>query len=414
MTSRPSLSPGPVAEHRPVGYFVHHHGHGHARRCVAITRELHPRPVTIFCARPEIFPCLPANAEIIPIPDFHGKQARSAQLHEQPACVALDCAPVGVSAIRGTGGIIAAWLARADPVLFVVDVSAELALLGRICSVPVVKIRMHGDRNDPAHHAAYSACTAMLAPYSETLEQTDWPDHFRQRTFYTGGLLDTHKPVPDREEARRRLGLPEEQQIFVAVAGNGGVGTPIAPVTLAARAYPDALWLTVGKTVRYGHETDFANLRDVGWVDDVTDYLAAADVVIATPGDTLSHEVARVGRPLVCIPEWCYYDEQVCKAEALALRNFAVYAPRWPASFAQWRQLVNKALLCDLKGQRALVDDQAAVRAARFLEGLIADLWENSAPDELAIRRSLIRCEPIPARDMVATSSTGESMSDAS
>src|SRR5690554_4554600 len=103
MTSRPSLSPGPVAEHRPVGYFVHHHGHGHARRCVAITRELHPRPVTIFCARPEIFPWLPANAEIITIPDFHGKQARSAQLHEQPACVALDCAPVGVSAIRGTG-----------------------------------------------------------------------------------------------------------------------------------------------------------------------------------------------------------------------------------------------------------------------------------------------------------------------
>ncbi len=96
------------------------------------------------------------------------------------------------------------------------------------------------------------------------------------------------------------------------------------------------------------------------------------------------------------------------------MRNLAVYAPRWPASFAQWRQLVDKALLCDLDGQRALVDDQAAAHAARFLEGLIADLWENSAPDELATQRPFIRCQPIPARDLVATNSAGESMSDAS
>lgn len=368
---------------RPIGYFVHHHGHGHARRCLAIARAIHPRPVTIFCARPEIFARMPDNAEVIRIPDFHGKQARSKQLHNQPPCLALDCAPVGVSALRGTGGIIADWLARVDPALFIVDVSAELALLGRICSVPVVKIRMHGDREDAAHQAAYSACTAILAPFSGVLEQGDWPDHLRQRTFYSGGLIDTSKPVPERAEARQKLGLPEDQQIFVVVAGNGGVGIPIAPVTLAARAYPTALWLTVGKTVRYGHETDFANLVDIGWVDDVSDYLAAADVVIATPGDTLTHEIARVGRPLICIPEWCYYDEQACKAQALSARNMAVYSPRWPASFTQWRTLVDKAGHCDLTAQRELVDDQAAERAAVWLEGLIQDLWRQSAPDEL-------------------------------
>lgn len=397
MTSQPPLANEPSLSRRPVGYFVHHHGHGHAKRCLAIAQELHPRPVTIFCARPEIFPQLPDNAEVIRIPDFHGKQARSTKLHEQPACLALDCAPVGVSAIRGTGSIIAAWLARQDPVLFIVDVSAELALLGRICSVPVVKIRMHGDREDAAHQAAYSACAAMLAPYSEALEQADWPDHFRKRTFYTGGLIDTRKPVPDKAEARARLGLPQDRQIFVAVAGNGGVGIPIAPVTIAARAYPDALWLTVGKTVRYGHETDFANLQDVGWVNNVSDYLAAADVVIATPGDTLSHEVARVGRPLVCIPEWCYYDEQACKAEVLSASNLAVYSQRWPASFRQWRELVDKALQCDLAAQRELVDDQAARKAAEFLEDLIRELWLDSAPDELAAERHHRKYQSVPA-----------------
>ena len=396
MSSQQSLTTDTDLSRRPVGYFVHHHGHGHAKRCLAIAQELHPRPVTIFCARPEIFPNLPANAEVVRIPDFHGKQARSTQLHNQPACLALDCAPVGVSAIRGTGGIIAAWLARVDPALFIVDVSAELALLGRICSVPVVKIRMHGDREDAAHQAAYSACAAMLAPYSEELEQADWPDHLRKRTFYSGGLIDTRKPVPEKAEARKKLGLPGEQQLFVVVAGNGGVGIPIAPVTLAARAYPDALWLTVGKSVRYGHETDFANLVDVGWVDNVSDYLAAADVVIATPGDTLTHEIARVGRPLICIPEWCYYDEQACKAQALSTRNLAVYSPRWPASFSQWRTLVNEAYQCDLSGQRELVDNHAAQRAAGFLEELIQDLWQQSAPDELVDERYTDKYQPVP------------------
>ena len=398
---------------RPVGYFVHHHGHGHAKRCLAIAQEMHPRPVTIFCAKPEIFPDLPDNAEVVQIPDFHGKQARSEQLHKEPACLALDCAPVGVSAIRGSGGIIASWLAREDPVLFIVDVSAELALLGRICSVPVVKIRMHGDREDAAHQAAYSACAAMLAPYSEVLEQQDWPEHFRKRTFYTGGLIDTRKPVPDKVAARKQLGLPEDQQIFVAVAGNGGVGVPIAPVTLAARAYPDALWLTVGKTVRYGHETDFANLVDIGWIDNVTDYLAAADVVIATPGDTLTHEIARVGRPLICIPEWCYYDEQACKAEALAAHNLAVYSPRWPASFAQWRALVDRAYQCDVAAQRELVDNQAAKRAAECLEGLIQDLWQESAPDELMGERHTGKFQAVPASVALPESQVEEPLPDA-
>ena len=382
MVSNPDFANDSALSRRPIGYFVHHHGHGHAKRCLAIAHQLNPRPVSIFCAKPEIFSNVPGNAEIIKIPDFHGKKARSEKLHDQPACLALDCAPVGVSAIREASGIIAAWLAQEDPALFVVDVSAELALLSRICSVPVVKIRMHGDRDDAAHQAAYSACAGILAPFDRLLEQADWPDHLRARTFYTGGLIDTRHEVPGKAHARQSLGLPEHQQIFVIVAGNGGVGIPIAPVTLAARAYPNALWITVGKTVRYGHETDFSNLKDVGWVDNVTDYLAAADVIVATPGDTLTHEIARVGRPLICIPEWCYYNEQVRKAEALAAQNLAVYTPTWPASFGQWRTLVEQAQQCEISRQCQLVDDHAANRAAAYLEELIQTLWLESAPDE--------------------------------
>ena len=54
---------------RPFGYFVHHQGRGHAERCAAIARALPPgRPLTIFCARDDIFPPLPQHVERIRIP----------------------------------------------------------------------------------------------------------------------------------------------------------------------------------------------------------------------------------------------------------------------------------------------------------------------------------------------------------
>lgn len=392
-------------DNRPVGYFVHHHGHGHAKRCLAIVTELQPRPVTIFCARPELFPALPPNATVIKIPDFHGKQARSTDLHNQPACKALDCAPVGVSAIRGTGGIIAAWMAKEDPALFIVDVSAELALLGRICSVPVVKVRMHGDRNDQAHDAAYSACVGLLAPYASLIEQEDWPNHYRERTFYSGGLIDASKPLLSKKEAREKLKLSQDERIFLAVSGNGGVGVPLAPITLGARAFPDARWIVMGKTARYGHETDFSNVHDLGWVENVSDYISAADVVIATPGDTLTHEIARVGRPLACIPEWCYYDEQACKGKVLEREKLAAFASTWPASFEQWRQLIAKAEAVDIEGQHSLVNICAAKRAAEYLEGLIQSLWLESVPDELGSKDLVGIASKTPLeQDSIATS----------
>ena len=46
---------------------------------------------------------------------------------------------------------------------------------------------------------------------------------------------------------------------------------------------PDALWLVLGPVHREGHETDFGNLVELGWVPGVTDHIAAADVVLPAP-----------------------------------------------------------------------------------------------------------------------------------
>lgn len=366
--------PYPERAPRPLGIFVHHQGRGHARRCEAIVRAMRPRPVTIFTADPSIL-AGDLDVDVVALPNMIGAQAVAGGLFGTPPPERMHCVPLGVPEITETMGEMVAWCRRERPALMLVDVSAEIAVLMRLLSVPAIKVRMHGDRNDPWHLAAYDACVGLLAPYDEAIEQADYPAFARAKTVYTGGLCPRNERVPDRTEARRRLGLPQDGTVIVAVSGGGGAGTPYAPLTMAARARPDALWLTVGRLHREGHETDFGNLENRGWVANAGDYVAAADIVVASAGDTTVAEIARVGRPFLCVPEWRYFDEQVAKAREMARVGACAMRLAWPASTAQWQEALAEAEAIDLAAQRRLFAPDAAARAAAFIDGWIDRLW---------------------------------------
>ncbi|RZM18025.1 MAG: glycosyl transferase, partial [Sphingomonas sp.] len=350
---------------KPITFFIHHQGRGHANRAMAIIRELPAeRPVSVLCARPELFDGFDRPIDIVPLPNMIGAPVPSPGLFAQPTPEIMHCVPLGVAKTRGTMRTILDHLDDADPALFVVDVSAEIAMLARIASVPAISLRMHGDRLDPGHLGAYQASVGLLAPFDRTLEQDDTPDWVRAATCYTGGLCTTVDAIPSREAAREKLGLDPAQEIIVVLTGGGGAGTPYAPLTMAARAVPNALWLVLGPTHREGHETDFGNLRELGWVAGVTDYIAAADVVIASAGDNTVHEIARVGRPYVCAPEWRYFAEQTRKAERLAEVGAAVMLREWPGALAPWRKILDAAKALDPAALAALYDADAARKAA--------------------------------------------------
>ena len=302
---------------RPIGFFVHHQGRGHARRCEAIIRAMRPRPVTIFTADPSILSD-DLDVEVVALPNMIGAPSTTPGLDALTPPERLHCVPLGVEKITDTMAAMVGWAARERPALMVIDVSAEIALLMRLLSVPAIKIRMHGDRNDSFHLAAYDACVGLLAPFDEAIEQADYPAFARSKTCYTGGLCTTVDAVPDKAEARARLGLAADREVIVAVSGGGGTGTPYAPLTMAARARPQTQWITIGPLHREGHETEFANLENRGWVESPLDYIAAADLVVASAGDNTVTEIARVGRPFLCVPEWRYFDEQVAKAREMA------------------------------------------------------------------------------------------------
>lgn len=363
---------------RPIGYFVHHQGRGHAERAASIVNALPAtRPVTLFCARDDIFPPLNPNVSIVRIPSlFEMPDDAAPALANARTPATLHCAPLGWGSITEAVATITQWFDQARPALFVTDVSAELAQLARIASIPCVTVLQHGQRDDAGHMAAYESAIGILAPYAATLEQSGRPDWMTAKTHYAPGVGIDPAPI-DRAKARRRLGLPEDADIVVVVAGGGGTGTPGTPLTLGARAEPESIWLTIGAVEQEWHATQPGNLRHLGWVDCPELYIAAADRIVSSAGNTTVHMIAAAGRPWIVVPEWRYFDEQVMKARSLATAGAAVMLDHWPGHAGAWVKAWDDAAGLDLDLQGALVDPDAARDTAGWLEAQAEAAWAD-------------------------------------
>ena len=372
---------------RPFGYFVHHQGRGHAERCAAIAHALPVhRPLVIFCARNDIFPALPGNAEIVVIPSlFEPCGDEATTMDHLPTPSTLHCAPLGWPSIRRAMATIVTWFDAADPALMVCDVSAEIAQLSRICSVPHVKVLQHGDRGDAGHQAAYDGAAGLLAPFHAALAQPEWDAAFRARACFAGGLgVDTR--VVEREVARQRIGIDLHEDMILVMSGGGGSGFSQAPLGVGARSRPGARWITIGPVERDWHATQPANLEHRGWVDDAAAYLAAADLVVASTGNTTCQQILAASRPWLAIPEWRYFDEQHRKAEALAAAGVACVRPHLPSSAHAWQQaLAETSARHRPDAQRAMIDHMPAEKAALWLEHLAGTLWPTSADTSTAL-----------------------------
>ncbi|WP_419814177.1 glycosyltransferase [Glacieibacterium sp.] len=366
---------------RPIGYFVHHQGRGHAERCAAIVNALpRDRPVRIFCAQADIFPALPANATITAIPSLFepdGSEAPAMSLVATPET--LHCAPLGWPGIRRAMATLTGFFAAENPVLMICDVSAEIAQLARICSVPHIKILQHGNRGDAGHQAAYDGAVGLIAPYAEALAQPEWSAVMRARTCFAGGLgVDLR--VAEREVARQRIGVASGEQLFVVLSGGGGTGFAQAPIAVGARAFCDARWITIGQIAPDWHATESGNVEHRGWVDNAADYIAAADLVVASTGNTTCQQILAAARPWLAVPEWRYFDEQVRKADALAAAGVAVMRRDLPSSADDWRTSIAEAFAThDPQRQRSMIADEPARETAAWLETLIARLWSPAA-----------------------------------
>ncbi|MDF0541425.1 glycosyltransferase [Sphingobium sp. H39-3-25] len=335
---------------RPIGYYVHHHGAGHLARARAIANASCGRVVLLGTG---------VGSQGIDLADdrldtgaFDGADGS----HCRPD--GLHYAPLDHEGIRSRVAVIARWIDVHRPALMVIDVSVEVAMLARLASVPVVYVRLNGERTDTPHLEAFRGAVALLAPFHQDLEISATPPWVREKTRYLPGVTVASAPKASNAEAT-----------ILIVVGRGGQAGDGEVFAQAARCSPQWRWRVIGSCSMPHHPP--SNLEILGWVRDPDREIAHASLVVGAAGDGLVGSVLAADRPFICIAEDRPYDEQRATARRLGEVGAALVLANWPEP-ERWRALVIDALALPGHARRKLHDPHGVRVAAEWL-GEIAD-----------------------------------------
>ena len=336
----------PSAAARPVAFYVHHHGRGHANRTRLLTeRWATDAPLHVFTSAPEPFRDWTAGELHVLPPDVRPDRDPTLDLLQDRV---LHYAPVDLPGLQLRMATLAKWIAEHRPALFVVDLSVEIALFVRLCGCRTALVRLHGYRDDPAHTAAFRLADYLIAPFPAQLEDAHTPAWVRAKTTYLGTFSRYDHRQETRADCRQQLRLPAAQHIITVITGAGGGARVQRMWREVARATPDWLFLLVGRVGETSAPMP-ANLRYIGFVSDTFLYLRAADVVVGSGGTNTMMEVGAARVPFLSTPEERPFGEQRCKMEALQRLGLTRIVPEHIKP-EEWTGLLEEARNMDVGG----------------------------------------------------------------
>jgi len=330
---------------RPIGYYVHHHGAGHLTRARAIAAKAAGRVVRVGTGIGSLGVDLADDRLESCAYDVVDRSGFRPD--------ALHYAPLDHDGIRSRVATIARWIDAHQPSLIVVDVSVEIAMLARLASVPVIYVRLNGDRTDAPHLEAFRGAVGLLAPFHKDLESSSALPWVREKTRYLPGVTST---PPVRSDPKFRT--------ILVVVGRGGQTGDGETIAQAAAHCPQWHWCVMGPC-SVPHNPP-PNLDLLGWVENPEREIADATLVVGAAGDGLVGSVLAADRPFICLPEKRPFDEQWATARGLSEAGAALVLPHWPAA-ERWPDLIVEALALPSGARRALHDPHGSDAAARWL-----------------------------------------------
>ena len=206
--------PGPAGG-RVIGWYVHHHGHGHLHRALTVAARLAERgeEVTVLSSLPR--PAGWSGAWVHLARDDAGPARRPDR--RRPAALGAGrgpraALPVGAPCRPG-------WPTR-RPRLVVVDVSVEVALLARLHGVPVVSMALPGRRGDAAHLLGLGVCDLLVAAWPASATR----DAARRPRAAAGAAATRSAGCPASRCASPHRGgrAPAGRRRVVVLMGTGG------------------------------------------------------------------------------------------------------------------------------------------------------------------------------------------------
>ncbi len=305
-----------------IGYYVHHHGAGHAQRFCAVREHLGGQLIGLGSGpRPRD---VPASAWVALAHDA------TTTPDDPDAGGSLHWAPLHDRGLRQRTTQLAAWAQAHDPDGLVVDVSVEVALTARLLGLPTVVVAQHGTRADGPHELAYRSARAVAALWHEG--QHPMPPGARH-VVHVGPLSRFDARIEPGAEASAARPAGDRRQVLL-MAGAGGH-------ELDAGAVASAVDATAGSWDWDVLASGLPRSRDAD-ADGVWAALGAADVVVAAASNNCIGEVAAARRPLIAVPQPRPFREQHAHAGLLAERGLATVLDTWPEA-SRWPQLLEQA-----------------------------------------------------------------------
>ena len=330
---------------RPVAYYVHHHGSGHANRTKLLAARW-PVDVSVHVFTTAVHEFSDwRRGTVHPLPVDTSPDRDPAQDMQQNQV--LHYAPVDLPPVSQRMAVIANWIAEHRPSRFIVDLSVEVALLVRLCGAEVHLVRLHGHRDDPAHLAAFGLAHRLIAPFPRELEDAHTPTWVRGKTDYLGAFSRYDDRTESKLDCRRQLDLSPARRVATVINGSGGGAQVPSHWGAVARANPEWTFLLVGQVP--SATPNAPNLRRVGRVEDTFPYLKAADVVIGSGGTNTMMEIGAARVPYLSLPEPRPFDEQLCKMQALEKLGLTEIVGSAPSP-SGWGALLERARGMQVEG----------------------------------------------------------------
>ncbi len=218
-----------------IGYYAHHQGAGHLTRMQSIAAVL-DEPVWGLSSAPRPAGWTGGWTDLArddePWPEHVAD-------HDATAHGVLHWVPRHHSGLARRAAQLTAWAADEQPRALVVDVSVEVAMLGRLSGVPTVVVAMPGRREDRAHRLAYDTADALLAPWPRGAHDLHWPDRWTDKAWFVGGIsrFDGRQPATASTLTTQTTDRDGGRTVLL-LWGAGGRSTTAADVQAAKVATP--------------------------------------------------------------------------------------------------------------------------------------------------------------------------------
>jgi len=317
-----------------IAFYVHHHGSGHIMRCLAIAKHLKNCSVTFLGSDLEKYAHLiPANIRCIHLPmDTNTDTNFNTTDNDQVA--GLHYAPLNIQGQQERVSQLTLFFKESHPLLLVVDVSVEVAMLARLSGIPYIYIRQHGNREDIAHEIAYRNAEAIIAPYDAKLE-LNTEEWLVEKTFFSGNF------------SRFTNAFIRSAKVYnnVATVMIGAGGSSIDSRFIRHLSQTCANWKfnVIGDLNSYGMLPYAENITLMKRVDDVAEVISSSAIIIGNTGHNTVMEVATLGKPFTTIPEERPFEEQAVKAKALEQLDLATVVKPTELFTASWTAILDKA-----------------------------------------------------------------------